>query len=267
MKAGNKLVAAATAITLTLGVAGPASAATKVNLGAADTFAILAGSTITSTGTSVVTGDMGLSPGSSITGFPPGVLSGTQHVGDTTAIQAKTDLTAAYTDAAGQAPFTVPSELGSTSKAPGVYDSADGTFHITGVLTLDGQGDPNAVFIFKTASTLVTSTFSSIILTDGAQACNVYWQVGSSATLGTYSSFKGNILALTAATLTTGANVEGRVLARNAAVTLDASSVRAAACAAPAAATTPVSAVTATSTSTTSSVLAPGFPSTGLVAR
>jgi hypothetical protein len=106
-------------------------------------------------------------------------------------------------------------------KLAGAYDSAAGTFGITGTLTLDAQGNPNAVFIFKTSSTLITGGSSTIVLANGAQACNVFWQVGSSATLGANSTFKGTILAQTSATLTTGANVEGRVLARNGAVTLD----------------------------------------------
>ena len=116
---------------------------------------------------------------------------------------------------------------------PGIYDSASGTFEITGTLTLDAQNDPNAVFIFKTASTLVTAVSSNVVLINGAQSCNVLWQVGSSATLQTYSTFKGNILALTSATVTTGVNVEGRVLARNGAVTLDTDTITKTTCAVP----------------------------------
>jgi hypothetical protein len=207
---------------LVVAVGAFAASPTQVSLLTADNFAVLAGSTITNTGASVINGDLGLSPGSAVTGFPPGVVNGTQHVADAVALQAKNDLTAAYVDAAGRTPVTtVPTELGSTTKNAGVYDSAAGTFQITGTLTLDAQGDPNAVFIFKTASTLVTAGASVVNLVNGAQACNVFWQVGSSATLGTTSTFKGNILALTSATLTTGANVVGSVLARNGAVTLD----------------------------------------------
>ncbi len=228
-------MAVVSAASLVLGLVGPASAiaATTVNLGSAGNFAVLAGSTVTNTGSSVISGDLGLSPGTSVTGFPPGTLNGIQHVANTTAVQAETDLTAAY-NAAGQTPVsTVPTELGGTTKTAGVYDSAAGTFGVTGTLTLDAQGDANAVFIFKTASTLITGGSSSIVLTNGAQACNVFWQVGSSATLGTNSTFKGNILALTSATLTTGANVEGRVLARNGAVTLDSNTVTKPTCAVP----------------------------------
>jgi len=219
---------------LVLGVAGLVMAATAVNLGTADSFAVLGGSTVTNTGTTVVNGDLGLSPGLSVTGFLPGVVNGTQHVANTTATQAKTALTNAYNDAVGQTlTSTIASELGAITKTPGVYNSADGTFGITGTLTLDAGGDPYAVFIFKTATTLITGGASEIVLTNGAQACNVFWQVGSSATLGANSTFKGNILALTSVTLTTGANVEGRVFARNGAVTLDTNTVTKPTCVVP----------------------------------
>ena len=241
-------------VAFVLGLAGFIKAATTVNLGTADSFAILAGSTVTNTGSSVITGNLGLSPGSAVTGFPPGTVNGTQHIANATAVQAQTDLTAAYNNAAGQATSsTVPTELGGTTKTAGVYDSAAGTFGITGTLTLDAQGNSNAVFIFKTASTLITAGSSSVVLTNGAQACNVFWQVGSSATLGTNSTFKGNILALTSATLTTGANVEGRVLARNGAVTLDTNTVTRAVCAV--ATPTPTPTPTATPGSTPAPVL------------
>ncbi|MDO8443217.1 MAG: ice-binding family protein [bacterium] len=233
MKKFNKNSIITLAVAFTFGLAGLVIAATSVNLGTADNFAILAGSTITNTGPSVINGDLGLSPGTAVTGFPLGTLNGTQHAANTTAANAQVALTTAYNNAAGQTPVsTVPTELGGTTKTAGVYDSAAGTFGITGTLTLDATGDPNAVFIFKTASTLITAHASNIVLANGAQACNVFWQVGSSATLGTNSNFKGNILALTSATLTTGANVEGRVLARNGAVTLDTNTITKATCAA-----------------------------------
>ena len=215
-------------------------AVTTVDLGSTDNFAILGGSTVTNTGSSVITGDLGLSPGSSVTGFPPGTLNGTQHVADTTAVQAKTDLITAYNDAVGQTPVsTVSTELGGTTKTAGIYNSANGTFGLTNTLTLDAEGNPDAVFIFQTASTLITGGSSVVVLTNGAQACNVFWQVGSSATLGANSTFKGNILALTSATLTTGAAVEGRVLARNGAVTLDTNVITRATCVVPPTTTTP----------------------------
>ena len=221
-------------VTFTLGLTGLFLARPSVNLGPPINFAVLAGSTITNTGSSVVNGDLGLSPGTAVSGFPPGTVNGTQHVADTAAANAQTDLTTAYNSAAGQTPVsTVPTELGGTTMAAGIYDSVAGTFGITGTLTLDAAGDPDAIFIFKTASTLTTAGASSVVLINGAQACNVFWQVGSSATLGTNSTFKGNILALQSITLTTGASVEGRVLARNGAVTLDGNTITKATCAVP----------------------------------
>ncbi|MDO8435182.1 MAG: ice-binding family protein [bacterium] len=226
MKRFSGVLRVVLSVGFTLGLAGPISAATTVGLGVADSFAILGGSTITNTGSTVINGDLGLSPGTSVTGFPPGTVNGAQHIANTTAAQAEADLTTAYNNAAGQTLIsTTPAELGGTTKTPGVYDSADGTFGITGTLTLDAQGDPNAVFIFKAASTLITAGASNVVLANGAQACNVFWQVGSSATLGTNSALKGSVLAFASVTLTTGANVEGRVLARNGAVTLDTNTV------------------------------------------
>jgi hypothetical protein len=204
----------------------PAIGQVPVNLGTAANFAILAGSTITNTGNTSVTGDIGLSPGTAVTGFPPGVLNGTFHLTDSTAAVAKRDLTAAFNDAAGRTGvLTVPTELGGTTLPPGVYNSASGTFGITGTLNLDAQGNPNAVFIFKAASTLITASNSSIVLINGAQANNVFWQVGSSATLGTGTAFRGTILALASITVTTGATIEGRALTQTAAVTLDTNTI------------------------------------------
>ncbi|MFC6085450.1 ice-binding family protein [Sphaerisporangium aureirubrum] len=171
-------------LTIVLLVAPSSAAAPQapVELGTAADYAVLAGSTITSTGATVVTGDVGLSPGTSVTGFPPGTVSGTVHTADAAAETAKADLTAAYVDAAGRAPATtVPTQLGGTTVNPGLYASAAGTFQITGELTLDAQGDPDAVFIFQTASTLTTASASTVTLTGGAQADNVFWQVGRSA--------------------------------------------------------------------------------------
>lgn len=172
----------ATVLALSFSGLNSAQAATSVDLGTADNFAILGGSTVTNTGSSVITGDLGLSPGTSVTGFPPGTISGTEEIANAVAVQAKTDLTTAYDDAAGQTPVTtVPTELGGTTLTTGSYDSEAGTFGITGTLTLDAEGDTDAVFIFKTESTLITAGSSTIVLTNGAQACNVFWQVGSSA--------------------------------------------------------------------------------------
>lgn len=259
-----------------IGIVGVARAAVAVDLFTADGFAVLAGSTVTNTGSSVVTGDLGVSPGSAVTGFPPGTLVGTQHAADNTANQAKTDLTTAYNNAAGQTPVTtVPTELGGTTETTGTYNSDAGTFDITGTLTLDAQGNADAVFIFKTASTLITAGSSTVSLVNGAQACNVFWQVGSSATLGTNSTFKGNILALTSITATTGANIQGRLLARNGAVTLDTNTVTRSVCVTPT--PTPTATVTAAAAGTTTTTAAgtsstaagttPGFPSTGDAAQ
>jgi hypothetical protein len=154
------------------------------------------------------------------------MVDGTIHAADIAAAQAKTDLTAAYNDAVNRpTTATVPVELGSTTKTPGVYDSPAGTFGITGTLTLDAQGDPNALFVFKAASTLVTASASNVVLVNGARSADVVWLVGSSATLGTSSVLRGNVLALTSITVTTGVLVDGRTLARNGAVTLDTNTI------------------------------------------
>lgn len=210
---------------------GAAQAATAVPLGTAESFAVLAGSTITNTGPSTVTGDVGLHPGTDVTGFADVTHDGALHVTDAVALQAKTDLDTAYTNAAGQTPVTeIPTELGGTKLMAGVYNSAAGTFGITGTLTLDGADNPDAVFIFQMGSTLTTASGSSIELVNGADLCNVYWQVGSSATLGGDSDFVGTVMADQSITLITGATVQGRVLARSAGVTMDTNTITNAAC-------------------------------------
>ena len=197
-----------------------------VNLGTTSSFAVLAGSAITNTGTTTITGNVGLHPGTAFTGQASVTVIGTVHLADAVALQAKVDLVIAYNDAAGRTPVTtIPSELGGTTLTPGVYSSADGTFRITGTLTLDAQGNPEAVFVFKTAATLVTAAGSNVNLIGGAQFCRVFWQTGSSATLGTNSRFVGHILALESITANTGATVQGRLLARNGAVTLDSNTI------------------------------------------
>jgi hypothetical protein len=217
----------AVAAAVLIGAAGPAGAATAavvapVPLGTAARFAVLAASTVTNTGPTVIRGDLGLSPGTSVTGFPPGRVIGTLHTADSVALQAQADLITAYNNAAARpATATIPAELGGTTETSGVYVSAAGTFGITGTVTLDGQGNPAAVFIFKAASTLITASASNVKFVNGAKVANVFWLVGSSATLGTYSTLRGNILALASITVTTGVTVHGRTLARTAAVTLD----------------------------------------------
>ncbi len=184
-------------------------------------FSVLAGSTVTNTGSTVVSGDVGVSPGTAVTGFPPGLAGGAIHAADSAAGQAQIALTAAYVDAAGRSGgTTVAGDLVGQTFTAGVYKSTS-SLAISGDVTLDAQGNPAAVFIFQIGSTLTTGSGSHVVLANGAKACNVFWQVGSSATLGTNSVFKGNILALTSITITTGVNLQGRALARNGAVTLD----------------------------------------------
>jgi len=212
-----------------LTLAGLAAVATAfedpVDLGSAGNFAILAGSTVTSTAAAgtVITGDIGLSPGTAVTGFPPATITGTWHLGDPIAALAQLDLTIAYDDAAGRstAPIGVAGNLGGMTLFPGLYKSTGSLEISSGDLTLDAQGDPNGIFIFQMASTLTTTPGRQMILAGGAQASNIYWQVGSSATFGTTSVVYGNVLALVSITINTGAAFSGRALARNGAVTLD----------------------------------------------
>ena len=198
-------------------------AATAVPLGSAANFAVLAGSAVTNTGSSVIVGSVGVSPGTSVTGFPPGtVTSGSIHSADATAGTAQTDLTTAYNNAAGQ-PVTqvlTGQDLGTVGPlGPGVYFFASSA-QLTGTLTLNGGGNPNAVFIFQIGSTLTTATSAVVTAINGAQAANIFWQVGSSATLGASTTFLGNILALTSITTNAGVVAGGRLLARNGAVTM-----------------------------------------------
>jgi Ice-binding-like len=227
----------------------PAAAATAINLGSATPYAVVAGTTITNTGSSVISGDIGLSPGTSITGFPPGTVSGTTNAADALSLAAQTSSTAGYGVAAGSTPFTTVAggTLGGTL-APGVYQSSS-ALALNGSVTLNGGGNPDAVFIFQAGSTLPTASGSVVVLENGAQACNVFWQVGSSATLGTGTSFSGTILALASVTADTGASVQGRLLAQTGAVTLDDNTVTVPVCAL--AVTTTTTTTTAPTTTTT----------------
>ena len=218
-------LAALTGALLVAAVASAQSAAyaaeASVGLGSAGSYSVLGGQTVTNTGPSALSGDLGVSPGTAITGFPPGKRGGVTHAGDTQAAQAQSALGTAYDAAARRAPTaSVAGDLVGRTLTSGAYKST-GPLALGGTLTLDGQGNPKAVFIFQIASTLITASASNVRLINDAQACNVFWQVGSSATLGTTSSFKGTIMALTSISVTTGAVVEGRALARNGQVSLD----------------------------------------------
>ncbi|MCU1395040.1 MAG: hypothetical protein JWM34_3468 [Ilumatobacteraceae bacterium] len=197
-----------------------------VNLATAGNYAVLAATTVSNTNPSVLDQSVGLSPGSSIVGFPPGIVLAPATIGAAgpVELQAQNDLTTAYNDAAGRSvefTQTNPDLVGQTL-IPGVYAAtAKAPLGLSGQLVLDGQGNPNAVFIFQTDTTLITSSGSSIELINGASECNVFWQVGSSATLGSGSVFVGNILALTSVTVDSAVVVHGRALAQTGAVTLD----------------------------------------------
>jgi hypothetical protein len=193
-----------------------------VTLGSTANFAVLAGSTVTSIGATDVTGDLGLWPGSSVAGFPPGKVNGNKHVADPAAKTAQGDLTTAFNDAAGRstAPVSISGNIGGQTLAPGLYKSTSGLEISSGDLTLDGQGDPNAVFIFQMATTLITTAGRQVVLIGGAQAANVFWQVGTSATIGTSSGMKGTIMADQSISIKTGATLQGRALARIGGVTL-----------------------------------------------
>lgn len=190
-------------------------------LGSAVTYGILAGSTVTCVTGGTINADVGVSPGSTTTGFPPCVITGTTNLANAAAAQAQLDLTTAYDYLAGRPCGTVvtPADLGGRTLPPGIYCTAS-SMAVTGTVTLDGGGNANAVWVFQIGSTLTTGTGANIALIGGAQAKNVWWQVGSSATLGTGTTFRGNILALTTITLVDNATMLGRALARNGAVSL-----------------------------------------------
>lgn len=228
-----------TAVTLLICAGLAAQAGAGTILGSACGYGVLAGSTVTNTGPSVITGNLGVWPGTAVTGFPPGiVVNGTINAGNGAAQQAQSDLTAAYNFLAGIAPTgnLTGQDLGGMTLTPGVYNFTSSAF-LTGTLTLDAQGDPNAQFIFQMGSTLITASDSAVVMINNGDACQIFWQVGSSATLGTGTDFMGNIVALTSITLTTGATIlEGSALARNGAVTLDSNLITACCVPAPGAA-------------------------------
>ena len=198
-------------------------------LGTSGSFAVLAGQKITNTGATSISGNVGVSPGLEMTGFPPGVISnGVMHVGDAVAAQGQADLTTAYNSLAGQACLTdlTGQDLGGLTLTPGVYCFSSSAA-LTGTLTLDANGNSGAVFVFQIVSTLITATNAQVTVINGGTGCNAYWQVGSSATLGTGTSFAGNILALTSITLNNGATASGRVMAQNGTVTMQTNSAAA----------------------------------------
>ena len=199
-------------------------ATATVGLGSAASFSALGGSTITNTGPTKMFGDLGLSPGSSVTGAPQ--VLGQTHVDDAVAIGAKNALTTAYNDAASRpSNGSAGSELAGQTFLPGVRTASSSLLLSSGSVTLNAQGDPNAVFIFQIGSTLITESNTTVLLVNGAQACNVFWQVGSSATLGTGTRFVGTIMALASITANTGATIHGRLLAREGAVTMDTNTI------------------------------------------
>ncbi len=217
-------VAAALAVAGALVVLPAAAQAAPVNLATVSPFVVLGGAAVTNTGPSVLNGDLGVSPGTSLVGFGlPAVVNGATHANDAVAANAKDDLTTAYDVAAGQpvsgANNLTGTNLGNRTLTAGAYRYSSSA-GLTGQLTLDAQGDPTAQFVFEIGSTLTTAGASSVILVNGASPCNVYWQVGSSATLGTTTAFQGNLMALTSISLNNGASVVGRVLARNGSISL-----------------------------------------------
>lgn len=196
-------------------------------LGTAAGFAVLGGVAVTNTGPSNITGDVGVSPGIALVGFPPATVTGTVHVGDAVAAQAQADTTIAYNALAGAACNTnlTGQDLGGLTLVPGVYCYSTSA-QLTGTVTLNGLGNPQSVFIFQIGSTLTTASGAAVNLINGAEACKVFWQVGSSATLGSATTFAGTIIALASITMVNGATLEGRALARTAAVTLDTNDIQ-----------------------------------------
>jgi hypothetical protein len=224
--AGLSAVAATTVLAMAH-VGAAQAAASPVPLGTTSSFAVLAGSGITNTGPTVINGNIGTFPTTDITGASDITLTGINHAGDDVTKGAKSDLVTAYNKSAAALPPTaVPEEVGRIAPyVPGIYKGSS-SLQLTGAMTLDAGGDPSAVFIFQApSSTLTTASNSSVVLLNGAQACNIFWQVGSSATIGTGTTFRGNILAYTSITANSNATFEGRLLASNGAVTLDSNTI------------------------------------------
>ena len=199
-----------------------------VGLGMADNFAILCGAEITNTGPTVITGDIGLSPGTSIGGFPPGVLNGVIHINDAEANQGKLDITAAYNDAAGRSAtdiVTLSGNIGGLTLTPGLYKSTSSLALSSGDVTFDARGNANAVFVIQVASSFTVTSGRKVILAGGALASNIFWQVGSSATFGTTCDFQGNVIAMESISFNTGAKLTGSALCRTGAITMASSTI------------------------------------------
>ncbi|SDE30878.1 ice-binding family protein [Auraticoccus monumenti] len=206
------------------------AAEARVLLGTAEDFSVLGAETVTNTGPSILSDNLGVSPGAAITGFPPGQVRGTIHAADEVAAAAQADLRIAYNDAAGRASTAaVGPDLTGETLVGGVY-TASTTLALNGALTLDGENDPDAVFIFQVPSALLIGTGSSVELIRGAQACNVFWQVGSSATIDAGTTFVGSVMALASVSVLTGSTVDGRVLARTGQVSLQTNVFTSSAC-------------------------------------
>ena len=267
------------------GTAANAAIVPTIGLGTAASFSVLAGTpVISSTGLTTIDRDVGIHPAAAITGFPPGIIAGAVHAADGIALQAKNDLTTAYLDAANRTSMGTYTTLGGETILGGAYTLSSLTTDLTGVLTLDGANDPNSVWIFKAPSTLITASASSMVFIRGGSPCNVFWQVTSSATLGSGSTFVGTIMALTDVHMTDNVTVLGRALARNGDVTLINDHFQTSACnaappvvipptrppftAAPSAtptvapAATPVATAASSVTPTTAPTAAPGVTST-----
>jgi len=250
---GVVVVALGAVLLFAVGSATSAGAATAPGLGAASSYAVLGGQTVTNTGPTTVSGDLGVSPGTAVTGFPPGIVTGgTIHSADSHASLAQDAVTTAYNALAAEActDDLTGQDLGGMTLTEGVYCFTSSA-QLTGLLTLNAQGNASAVFVFKMVSTVTTASNSSVEVTNGGTGCNVFWQVGSSATIGTGTEFVGSILALTSISLGTAASAEGRALARNGEVTMDTNDIGFSACAASTATASPTASPTATAAPTT----------------
>ncbi|MEC3982005.1 ice-binding family protein [Amycolatopsis sp. H20-H5] len=228
-RTGSALAAIALAVGVAVVVPAAAQAATSPPFGSASNFAVLGASTVTNTGPTVVTGDLGVSPGTAVVGFPPGSVVGTVHTTDAVAAQAQADVGTAITYAAGEPCDTnlTGQDLGGLTLPPGVY-CFNSSAQLTGTLTLDAQGNPNAAWVIQVASSLTTGSNAAVVLTGGATPCNhdnITWQIGASATIGTGTSFVGNILAGTSITVAGNADSTGSLYAHTGAVTMDSNKV------------------------------------------